>query len=322
MNKKKIPSWQFSSLICFPILSLYSGIGIYNITKIAKVDSYLSIIIAYLLGFILLFLFQFIFHYRKDLNILEKNKYLFGKTLGTIINIIINCLLFFIGMTLLYNISNFTISQFLDRTPILIFMILIGVIIIYNISKGIENITRVSTIFLVIMLFLILFGNLGIIPHFKIDNLKPFLEYGLNPIISAGTKLSIINIVPIFIFLIIKKDKLEKDKKINHKIITFYTIAFLLIFIIHILTMGTLGIYLTEIYQYPEYTVLQKISILNFIERIENFIYIKWILNTVICLSFIIYHISKLFQTKNVKISSTIITISMLILSLKDLYCQ
>ena len=50
----------------------------------------------------------------------------------------------------------------------------------------------------------------------------------------------------------------------------------------------------------------------NFIERIENFIYIKWILNSFITLSLVVYHLSSFIKKdsrKVVPISSTILLI-------------
>ena len=86
MNKEKVSNIGFSSLIFFPILALFSGIGTHNTIKIAEVDSYISVLLAYLLGFIPLLLFMLIFNYKKELSIVDKIKYLFGTTLGTIIN--------------------------------------------------------------------------------------------------------------------------------------------------------------------------------------------------------------------------------------------
>lgn len=316
MNKNKISSLQFSCLVCFPILSLFSGIGTNNITKIAKVDSYLSVIVAYLLGFLLLLLFFAIFNYQKELSIVEKIKLLFGKYLGTIINYIIDILILCIGVILIYNISNFAISQFLAETPLFIFMILLGFILIYNVSLGISNITKVAVIFLGIICFLTIISTFGILPNFEMSNLKPFLEHGIKRPLEGGLLLTLTNVIPIFMLLIIPKDKIMEHGKIKKRFIFFYSLAFLFVFIAIFLTISALGIYLNELYQYPEYTVLKKISLFNFIDRIENFIYIKWILNSVICLSLIIYYISYSVKKDSKKMVPTIVTGIIIILSL------
>lgn len=316
MNKDKLTSLQFSCLICFPILAFFSGIGTYNIIKIAKVDAYLSTLFAYVFGLIAFLLFLYIFNYKPELNITQKNKYLFGTILGTIINYLINILILLIGVTLIYNISNFAISQFLSETPLLVFMTLFGVILIYNVHLGIENLSRVGIIFFSIVVLLTIISTLGNISNFESSNLKPFLEHGLTKPIQGGIILALTNIMPIFTLLIIEKNKITDKKKVTKRLFIFYSVAFLFAFLAIFLTLGSLGIQLSEIYQYPEYTVLKKISLFHFIDRIENFIYIKWILNSFVCLSLIIYYLTYSTQKKYKLRTPIIITIIIIYLSL------
>ncbi len=315
MNKNKISTTQFACLISFPIYSFYSGISSYNIVKISGVDSYLSILISYFLGILCSTIFFIIYHYKNNNNIYQKNILLFGKLLGTTINIIINICIFIIGSLLLYHISNFIISQLIDEMPIITFMIILGLIVIYTVSKGINNITRIAIIFFITSTILTLFSYFGILPHFQIKNITPFLEYGPKRVLSAGIELVLINIIPTFLLLIIKKNEIQPNKDLNKKLFFFYTISFLLILIENILTMGALSIYLVKLYQAPEYVVLQKISLFHFIDRIENFIYIKWILTSIVSLSLIVYHIRETFNKANKNFTSSIIMITMIIFS-------
>ena len=291
-NKTKFKSIQFACLIVFPILSLFTGIGTHNIIKIANVDSYMSPIIGGVLGIIVLLMFIYIFNYEPDKTIIEKNKYLFGNILGTIINYIISILFLFIATSLIYNISNFVISQFLAETPILVFMIILGIILIYNVSKGIENISRVGIIFFGIILILTVISTLGTIPTVELSNIKPILEYGIDKPIIGGLFLILGDIVPLFSLLIVKKNYLiDKDKSTKY-LVLFYILAIILISMAMFLTISSLGIYLSTTYQFPEYTVLKKITLFGFIDRIENFVYIKWMISAIMFLSIIIYYVS------------------------------
>ena len=316
MNKEKVSNIGFSSLILFPILALFSGIGTHNTIKIAEVDSYISVLLAYLLGFIPLLLFLLIFNYKKELSIVDKIKYLFGEYLGTIINYVIDILVLLIGVTLFFGINNFSISQFLAETPILVLMLLIGLVLVYNVSFGIETISRVSIIFLAIIFILTIISTMGIIPHFEIANIKPTLENGIIPPLKGGLTLILTNIVPIFVLLIIPKDKIRNNKNTNKSLIIFYTIAFILAFLAILLTVGSLGIYLCDIYQYPEYTVLKKISLFNFLDRIENFIYTKWILSSFSSLSLIVYYINSSIKKDSRKIMPILIVGTMIYIGL------
>lgn len=314
-NKDRLSVLEFSCLICFPILALFGGSGVYNIFEVSGIDAYISVIISYFIGFFILGLFIYVLNYKKDMDINLKIRYLFGKYLGTGINIIIYLLLFVVGIVLLYNVSNFAISQFLSDTPLLIFMILFGLVVIYNVNRGIKNIARVGFIFLVIVVLFNIITFLGTIPIFDMDNLKPVLEDGINKPIMGGF-ITISNVIPIFSLLVIPKNMIKDNKNTNKYLIVLYTLAFLFAFLTVILTLGSLGIYLSKLYQYPEYTFLKKISLFNFIDRVENIIYIKWIFNCCVSLSLVIYYISFGVKKTSNKIVPSICYIIMIIASL------
>ena len=124
------------------------------------------------------------------------------------------------------------------------------------------------------------------------------------------------NVVPIFLLLVVPKNKISDNSKTNKHIILFYILAFLFMFMAMLLTLGSLGIYLSSLYQYPEYTVLKKISVFNFLDRIENFIYIKWILSSVICLSLIVYYIQRSVKKNSTKLVPTLVSLLIIFLSL------
>ena len=317
VSKDKLSNIQFACLIVFPVLALFSGIGTHNTIKIAEVDSYISVFLAYILGFIPLLLFMLIFNYKKELDLKDKVKSLFGNILGTIINFLIYIFIFVIGATLFLSISNFAISQFLAETPVFVFMLFLGFVLLYNVSLGIENISRVSIIFLAIIFLLTIVSTAGIIPHFEMSNIKPILENGIMSPLKGGVALALINVVPIFVLLIVPKDKIQDNEKTNKYLVAFYTLAFSFIFLAMLLTIGSLGIYLCDVYQYPEYTVLKKISIFNFIDRVENFVYVKWILSSVSCLSLIIYYLNASIKNTSKKLLPAIIIILMIYFSLK-----
>ena len=315
MKKDKLTAFQFACLLGSPIFSLFSGIGSHNLIRITGVDAWISVLISFVLGLIPFLLFLYIFNYQPTLNILEKNKYLFGKYLGTILNFLINIFIFLIGTVQLFNVSNFAISQFLAETPILWFMILFGLLIIYNVYTGIENISRVTIIFLSVIIFMTIISTTGLIPTIETANLKPYLENGIIPPLKAGILLTITNVSPIFMLLIVKKDKITENQKLTKYFTFFYFLAYLFAFLAIFLCLSSLGIYLCKIYQYPEYTVLKKISLFRFIERIENFIYIKWILNSFITLSLVIYHISFSIKKESKKLTPIISTFLLIFLS-------
>lgn len=326
MNKNnKISVFQFSILIMFLILSSFSGIGFHNIIKISSTDSYISLIISYFLGLIILIITIYILNYQKDKSIHEKINLLFGNIIGTIINIIINIILIIISVVLIYGICNFIVSQYLSETPILIIGIMLGLVIIYAVSKGIETLTRSNIIFLTIALTLSALSFISLFPQIDTNNLKPVLEHGINSPIKAAIVITLTNILPIIAILVIPKNKIINNHKTSKYLFITYTASYIIMILITIKTISVLGIHLTEIYQHPEYIVLKKISILNFFDKIENIIFIKWILSSFSSLTILVYCLSNYINKIKIKekklpniIPPTIITI--IIITISHLY--
>jgi len=291
-KNNKISTFQFSILIMFLILSSFSGIGFHNIVKISNVDCYISIIISYFLGLIILEITLYIQNYEPDKNIHEKINCLFGKIIGPIINIIIDIIVIIISVVLIYGICNFIVSQYLSETPILIIGIMLGIVVVYTVSKGLESIVRSNIIFLIIALSLSALSFISLFPQIDTSNLKPFLEHGITNPIKGGIIITLTNIIPIIAILIIPKNKIINYPKIPKYLFLTYTTSYIIMFLITIKTISVLGINLTEMYQHPEYIVLKKISILNFFDKIENIIFIKWILSSFSSLTILVYFLS------------------------------
>lgn len=312
MNKWKINSLQLASFIIFIIVFPISGISFLNLIKSSSVDCYISVIIAFILGFIPLFIVFYISNYNHDYNINDVINEIFGKTIGFIIKMTLSIIILIITFITAFSINNLVISQFLSQTPLIVISITFGLIVTYNMSKGFQNMSRISLTFLMINFFLLIITIIGLIPTTNLDNIKPILENGFkNPIIGALSFLST-NILPIFVILIIPRNNLTDKKNYSKYLLLFYIFSMLVSFAVIFLTIDNLGIYLCRLFQYPEYVVLKRISFLNFIDRIENVISIQWILSSIVSFSIMIYYISKTIKD-NKKNDKTNIYITIMI---------
>ena len=281
------------------IVSPFLGIGIYNPIKVANIDSTISIILGYLLSFIILFLFIKINDYKINLNLKDKVYTLFNKNIATIITIILSLSFFVLACVLLYNINSFVITQFLSETPMIFIAIILGLLIIYINSKGIETITRVATLLFFIGIFLTLFDFIGQYNRIEFINLKPILVEGIKRPIVGSLYIIIINTIYAFVALVIPKNNIINNKNMNKALTITMSLSFILFFATTCFTIGSFGIDLASLYQYPAYMVLKEISILNFIDKIENFIIIHWIIEIFITISLVTYFINKMTDIKS-----------------------
>ena len=86
-----------------------------------------------------------------------------------------------------------------------------------------------------------------------------------------------------------------------------------MIIFMSLVASACLGRYLISMYQYPVYITLKKISIFGFIDRIENFLSIEWILSTFVAFTLPIINIQSNINKKNNKIINLIIIIIIII---------
>lgn len=316
--KEKISSIQLFSMFILSFISSSIGLSLYMTVKIASIDSYIGVLIGSFIGIIPFLIFLYIFNYKKDKTIFEKNTILFGKVFGNIINYILVILFFFVGAIILFNLSNFIVSQYLADTPLIYILILFGIILYHILNKGIETISRVSTIFCLIFLSFFVFGVIVLNKDVKLDNLKPILEFGLNKPLIAGCANSIITTIPFYTILVIPKNNIIDNKKTTKYLVIGYIISSFMLFMISFISTSILGKYLINLYQYPGYMTLKKVSIFEFIDRIENFLSLHWILSCFITITMILYYIkSNIKRNGNSKLLNIILCLSMIIFSYK-----
>lgn len=316
MNKNVINSFQFSIMIIMSMMASFLGISFFSIIKATGVDACWSVIIGGILGIFVLIGFILLFNYEPDLPLDKKVFKLFGEKIGVVINVIFWLIAFSMGLTAMFNLNNFITSQFLTETPTLLIGIIFSLLIIVINIKGIEVISRTCLILFVINIFLYILTVFGLAPKVDISNLKPFLEFGLSRPFNGAFYVLGFSIVPIFIFLMIPKNSLLDKEKVNKFLVGVYSLAVILMFFVLFFTLGNLGIYLTSIYQYPEYIVLKNIELFGFIDRIENLVTIQWIFGLFMNLSFIVFFLTNMIKNNNKsKLLTIFITTFILIIS-------
>ena len=318
MTNNKISSLQVGVILSFIILSTITWVGLEDIIEISGRDAYISIIVASILGIIPLYIIIKINNIDNNMNIKEIITYIFGKYFGTFINIVIDIIILVIGIVTMYGLSNFIISQFLADTNVIYISIVIGLLVSYAVSKGIDIVARTGVILLFFNIILFSIANISLIEEIDLDYLKPVLEYGIKNPILGGVILFLTNLVPMFMILMIPRNRISDKEVYSKYIIIFYIFSIISIFITTFITISSLGINLARMYQYPEYIILKRISLFGFLDRVENIICIQWIFRGFMMLCMILYYISNSIYKDNKSrllnyiISGIIIVISLL----------
>ena len=266
----KIQGLGYSSFTHALMFSAFLGMWTYNIYSIAEVDAWISTIIGAIFGIIPLILILYIIKHSKGENILDLNLNIFGKVIGTILNVLLNIFILFFSALIFYNLTLFLNTQYIPDTSNLYIKIVLIIPVIYAASKSIPVISRVSQIVLIANIILFLLSIIGITENMSVDNLLPILSNGLYKPLLGSIQYVIFGVLPLFSLTIIptklipNKDKIAKHVSIMYIIINIIKISIFTIYI------SILGYEIISIYKYPEYMVLTNFTLFEIIERVEN----------------------------------------------------
>jgi len=251
----------------------FVGFGFSLLRKIVGRDSWLAALLGSLLGAIIVFLFAKLKE-KVNTDLKDMNANPFVKWSLLILFFLFNL---FVFSQMLFIFQTFASSFFLINSPTY-FITLPIPFIIYRICKnGFPTIGKITEILMPISLFLFAFSFLGLLQHFKIEYFKPFLTLKPLTLIQGIIYFAAYSSSSFFLLLNIK---LEKPKLTFKFLFSATTVILLCVFII-----GVLGPNLIQIYRYPEYMMLKKIKIFNFIEKVENILSITWLFDLFVAMS-------------------------------------
>ncbi len=296
---KKITSLEYNTLLWFLTRATFIEITAEILLNNAHQDSWISILIAIIIGILPFLLYSYLKNKYPDKNIIQINKEKLGK-FGTILNIILIAGTFIFTICSFWIIVHFIDSQYLYRTPTIMIIIILILPVIYTIIKDFHIFSKVNLIMFYISLFFILVILSGLISNINIDNIKPILNNNPKNILYGTFCFIGFNILPIFLLTIIPKNKITNYSP--KKSFIFYIISGLSLLNVMFLTISIFGIHLSELYNYPSFHLLKRVSVLDMIDRVESILSLEWFLalfvQIMISLFFIKEALKETFQTK------------------------
>lgn len=267
----KIRNLEINLLIWFIMGSGVLGIFFNTAIASANVDAWMSPLIGMVIGIIPVIVILKLINHDENLNInllLEKKWGKFGKIISLTIALFV-CTFVMLNF---YNLTNFISSDYLYNTPRLFISILFIIPIIYVLSFNVVIISRTTMIFGIISIILFSFAVAGVSTQIVPNNIYPILKDGIVPPIIAGLYYVCYIVLPLFLLTIIPKKLIRNKKKFNKKFIITYIISCITLCLMTYLVISSYGIELSLLYQYPEYNILKRISILSLFDRIESII--------------------------------------------------
>ena len=261
------------------------------ITKVAKQDAWISYGLTTFVGLFFIFIYNQIATLYPSMTYVEINEKVFGKWIGKIIALLYLFYFCYLSAAMLRDVGDFFTTEILIDTPIQIIMILFLLTSLIGVRLGLEVISRTAVIFFPWIIALLFMLFLFLIPMIKVENIQPILGEGIKSIMKGSYHVLGLPFLELAIILMITPYIPEKAKMKQ----AFYKgtlIGGLLLTIIIMLSILVLGSDLTARQTYPSYMLAKKISIGNFLERIEVIVAIIWILTIYFRLTICYYGLS------------------------------
>lgn len=316
-NNNIITAAQFGIIGYFLGNALFIGMGKICIINFAKQDAWLATILAIIIGLLPIAILIYIMNYKPEKHILEKNKILFGKIFGGLVNFIIFAYMFIINIILLWATSNYAIIIYLTNTPRLIIILLFTFLGIYTVIKGIETICRTGQILFFVAMLMITTITLSLLQYSDFYNVKPILKDGVMPMIQGSILYLSYAFTPLISLLIIPKKAIKNQKKFNRYLIGGFLFSIITMVLVLYIITSVLTVDLVDLYRHPAYYVQKKITITEYFNNVENFLSLHWFLNlffggimSLYFLSKYAQHIFKFKDSKHMNIS--IITLGLM----------
>lgn len=278
-----ITNKEYISISYFVLRALFLGIGFSYMYDYTDVDTWISIILGAMLGIFFIMIFN-----KTSKNINHNLNFHLNK--GSIINQIFKFIffIFYIYIIVYMGIifTNFVKVYYLFDTPLIVTLLLTFAVCYYTSLKTETVVIRTSQILIYLSLFMILLNRVMLTPNIDITNILPLYTTSPTNILISALIFAIASSTPHILLL-------EYDVSLKTKVKSYMLIVVVL-FIINFFTTSILGEYLLKAYSYPEYMVLRRIRLSEFIENIENFAAVIWYFDAFIIISLSMAKLRKL----------------------------
>ncbi|MBE4907332.1 endospore germination permease [Bacillus luteolus] len=305
MNNKsvQISPWQFTILTSMFVVGSAVLFIPTILASVAKQDAWISCLIAIIVGVLLAWFYGSFSKIDPNLSYFELAVFALGKWVGRCIALVTLSLHLVLSSFLLWDIGDFLVTQILVGTPIeVIYYLFIFVTIVYGVRLGIEPIARSAEIFIPWIFLIFIFIVIFLLPEAEAKNLFPIFEEGVRPILYGSYYVVGFPFVEMVLLLMITPHVSDK-KKVTSAFIWGVVLGGAILFSLTLLSILVLGPDFSTRNEFPIYVLVKKISIGNFLERIEVLIALIWFLSIFFKLALVSYSfligMSQLFNLKD-----------------------
>ncbi|UPW81366.1 endospore germination permease [Lysinibacillus sp. Ag94] len=279
MEKEIISSRQFMIITFLASIGTAILISPASVTSEAKQDAWIATIISVVLSLLLIKLFITVGKRTPALTFVEANEKILGRFFGKITSIGFIFLSLLSAGELLYFIGIFMKTEVLPETPTMAFAFLFSIIIIYAAFLGIEVFARFAEILFPFFILIFILFVVSISPSVHMENLQPIMEAPAKSLFISIIRLMSIFSFPLVILLMIFPSTINVHKSAQKGFYIGTILGGIVLIAIITLAILVLGPANTASRTFPSYSLAQRISIGNFLQRIEVIMAAMWLIS-------------------------------------------
>ncbi|EFM09082.1 spore germination protein [Paenibacillus curdlanolyticus YK9] len=279
MEKGKISAAQ---LACMMYLSLQATATLASpalVYGISQNDMYLTPLLGCLGGFLTVYIAMFLQRQYPGQTLVQYSESILGPWLGKLasLSFLLVCLL--MNAYQLRQFSELMNLAFMALSPPAVFsctMVLVGSIAV---RLGVEIIGRLSLLFTPIIVVIVVILVLPLIQGMEPDQLLPFLDKGVMPVVKGAAILQIW--FPLFIYsamFLPYVSNINKAARWLSYSVCWATLTFIITFFYVIMSIGAA----TQLFSYPFLLLSRYVVIASFMTHLDSLIMIMWVLDVFI----------------------------------------
>lgn len=254
----------------------------------AKQDAWMSAILGVAMGLLLIMLYGALGRRYPNQSLMEYSEVILGKWIGKAVAIMYASFFFLLSAIILRNMGDFISTIIMPETPIQAIHIIFMIGIIIAARLGIEVIGRTSELMLPFVFAFVIVLLCFITPQAELNRIQPVLEFGILPVIQGSFALIGIPFLEFVVFLMVIP-YVNKQEKASKAIIIGALVGGVIVILFTALSVLVLGWDFTARHTYPTYTLAKKIRLGEFLQRIEVFVGVVWIITMFFKLSVFYY---------------------------------
>lgn len=286
----------------------------------SKQDAWITSIVAVSVGLLLIWMYVKLAQMFPAMTLFDMNEQVLGKWLGKAVTLFYIYMMFVLSAQVLFFIGTFMTTQIMPTTPIQSMHILMITFTVIGTKLGVIILGRTAEIFFPWILLLFFLLVIFVAPQSHLTNLLPIGEANFISIARPAMFMIVYSFFPLAFTVCLISKEVKFPARFAKSFFYGGITSGIIMILLTLLGILVMGADQSSRHVYATYALAKKISVGNFLQRIEVTVAFVWFISIYFKLTFYFHvtlkAISSLFQLQNYKSLATPAGLIVIVLSL------